>query len=85
MSSEDCVELVLNPTWSSVNVSIEGAPGSSGYPIPFSYSICNGKSGTGTLTANYQKAPIFMGMNPGCNVFVQLEGTGTPLKLIHYD
>lgn len=85
VQSNDCVALVLNPTWSSVNITIEGGPGSSGYPIPFSYSICNGKSGTGTLTANYQKVQLFMGANPKCDVFVQLEGAGTPLKLIHYD
>jgi hypothetical protein len=68
-----------------VQVSIEGAPGTTGYPIPFSYSICGGKSGTGTLTKDYEKEMVIQGANPGCNVYVQFEGTGTTLKVTYYD
>lgn len=85
IKSDDCVELVINPQWASVNVTIEGAPGTEGYPIPFSYSLCGGKGGSGELKADFQKETLHKGDNPGCNVFVQFEGTGTTLKLVYYD
>ena len=85
VKSDDCVRLVVNPTWSSVNVTIEAQPGTSGYPIAYSNSICGGKTGTGSLSADYQKQMILEGKNPGCDIYVQFEGTGGTLKLMYYD
>jgi hypothetical protein len=28
---------------------------------------------------------VLQGANPGCNVYVQFEGTGTTLKITYYD
>jgi hypothetical protein len=84
LKSDACVALVVNPTWSSVNISIEGQPGTT-YPIPFTYTVCGGKGGSGELTTDYEKEVLLKGTNPGCDVYVQFEGSGAALKLMYYD
>lgn len=84
-TSDACVELVLNPGWSSVQPTIQTEPGTSGYPVPFSYQVCDGKSGAGTLDGDYYRYEFFKGANPKCNVYVRFEGTGKPLKFYYYD
>jgi hypothetical protein len=82
--ASDCVRLVVDSTWSVINVQLQPLPGTQGYPVPFSFFNCGG-NGTGSLTADYANVSLKSGANPGCDFFVQFGGGGTTIKVTYYD
>jgi len=82
--ANDCVRLVVEPSWSVVNIQLQPLPGTQGYPVPFSFFNCGG-NGTGSLTADYANVSLKSGTNPGCDFFVQFDGGATTIKVTYYD
>ena len=82
--ADDCVRLVVEKSWSVVNVQLQPLPGTQGYPVPFTFFNCGG-NGTGSLTADYANVSLKSGANPGCDFFVQFGGGGTTIKVTYYD
>jgi hypothetical protein len=82
--ANQCVRLSVNPTWATVKIEFQPSPGTTGYPIPYSFSSCAG-SGTGSLTADYAESVMTSGANPGCDFYVQFTGGATTLKVVYYD
>jgi len=76
--------LVVEKSWSVVNVQLQPLPGTQGYPVPFTFFNCGG-NGTGSLTADYANVSLKSGANPGCDFFVQFGGGGTTIKVTYYD
>lgn len=87
IASNSCIQLVNQPTWSSVNPSIHPYPGTASYPVPFSYTSCAG-GGEGSLTGNFNAAYLMDGPNPGpnygCDIFLKLEGNGSPVQFTYW-
>jgi hypothetical protein len=79
--------LANEPFWSSVNPQLHPASGTTSYPVPFTYTYCGGQ-GTGSLTGNDIKSYLidgpFPGPNYGCDVFIQLEGNGSPVQFSYF-
>ncbi|HET7540347.1 MAG TPA: hypothetical protein VFK05_10770 [Polyangiaceae bacterium] len=84
VKANDCVHLVVNPGWATVQVKLQAQPGTATYPVPFSFVYCGG-NGTGSLTGNYVDAVLKSGPNPGCDVFVQFTGGDTAVKVTYFD
>lgn len=82
--ASDCVRLVVEPSWSVINVQVQPLPSTQGYPVPFSFFNCGG-NGTGSLTADYSNVTLKSGANPGCDFFVQFGGGETTIKVTYYD
>jgi hypothetical protein len=82
--ANDCVRVAVNPTWSTIALQFQPQPGTTGYPVPFTFESCGG-NGTGSLTADYANTTFKSGTNPGCDFFVQFGGGATTIKVTYYD
>ncbi|HEY4106941.1 MAG TPA: hypothetical protein VGM44_23735, partial [Polyangiaceae bacterium] len=67
-----------------VKIEFQPQPGTTGYPVPYSYSSCKG-SGSGSLTADYAESVMITPTNPGCDVYVQFSGSAGAIKVTYYD
>ena len=84
VQANDCVHLVVNPGWATVQIKLQAQPGTATYPVPFTFFNCGG-NGTGSLTADYAEAVLKSGPNPGCDFFVQFGGGATAVKVTYFD
>lgn len=88
IASNACVRLKIDPTWSSVDPIIQAQPGTSSYPVPFTATSCKGNS-SGSLTGDWNQNYLVDGpgatANYNCDVFVQLQGSGSAVKFVYYD
>lgn len=87
--SNACVQLRVDPVWSQVNPQIEGQPGTSVYPVPFSYTSCAG-NGSGVISGNWVKSYLVdesssSQPNFHCDVFLRLEGNGSLVNFVYYN
>jgi hypothetical protein len=76
-----CVRIVPPTSWSTINPQFRGQPGTTGYPVPLSYSYCSG-NGTRSLPGDYTSVFLLPSMiaNPHCDIFVKFNGSGGTLK-----
>ena len=81
IQANDCVRLVVNPSWGATTVKLQPLPETAVYPVPFSFVSCGG-NGTGTLTANFAE---FVFNSSGCDFFVQFAGGATQVKVAYFD
>lgn len=88
IASNACIHLRVDPTWSSVNPVIQAQPGTAAYPVPFTATSCAGSS-AGSLVGNWDQQYLIDGPNPasnfGCDVFVQLQGTGAAVQFGYFN
>lgn len=88
VASNACVQLRIDPTWSTVDPNIQAQPGTSAYPVPYTATSCKGTS-SGTLVGDWDQDWLIDGQgattNFGCDVFVKLQGTGTAVKFVYYN
>lgn len=79
IASNACLQLKIDPSWSTVNPYLQPMSGTTSYPVPFSYSSCV-RDGTGTLAGDWVNVYLVDGPdaapNFGCDVFVKLGGNG---------
>lgn len=88
IASNACVQLKVDPTWSTVDPLIQALPGTSTYPVPFSVSSCKGtqtQSFTGDWSQNWLVDGQGAAANIGCDIFVKLQGDGSTVKFTYYD
>lgn len=89
IASNACVRLKNEAGWSTIDPQLQALPGTAAYPVPFSYSSCDA-SGSGSLTGDWFTAYVGDGQagpesNPGCDIFLQLEGSGSQVSFAYYE
>ncbi len=89
IASNACVRLKNETTWSTVDPKLVPHPGTTSYPVPFTYTApCTGQTSSGSLAGNYQDVYLFNGQgsssNYGCDVFVKLGGNGSQVQFQYF-
>lgn len=89
IASNACVRLKNETGWAAINPNLQALPGTAAYPVPFTFEACSG-SGSSTLTGDYETAYLGDGnansqTNPGCDIFVQLDGDGSQVSFRYYE
>jgi hypothetical protein len=83
VKSNACVEFTHDQTWSGVNVHFQVTSAAT-FPVPYSYGSCV-TSGKGSVVGRYEDAFVYKGTTPKCSTFVQFEGSGADIDIVHYD
>ncbi len=88
IASNACVRLRNENSWGTIDPQLQPLPGTAQYPVPFTATSCAG-SAPGALTGDYNSVHLVDGAgaatNPVCDIFVQLQGSGSQVTFRYYE
>lgn len=89
IASNACVQLKNETGWSTIDPHLQALAGTAAYPVPLSYTSCGG-NGSASFAGDWQSVYLVDGVqgaqtNPGCDIFVQLQGDGSQVSFRYYE